>query len=83
MWQPDESGRVQTPLEPAVLSATLLLIPVLILENDAEGGWLTFASVANWLIWSLFAIELGMILIVAQRKGAALRAHWLDVASLC
>jgi voltage-gated potassium channel len=79
MWQ-DESGRVHTPFEPVVLAATLLLIPVLILETDAEGGWLTFAFAANWLIWVVFAVELGTILIVAQRKGAALRAHWLDVA---
>ena len=34
-----------------VLAATLLLIPVLILEADAEGGWLTFAYFANWVIW--------------------------------
>jgi voltage-gated potassium channel len=79
MWQ-DESGRVHTPFEPVVLAATLLLIPVLILEADADGGWLTFAYVANWLIWGVFAIELALILWVAQRRRAALRAHWLDVA---
>jgi len=79
MWQ-DESGRVHTSLEPIVLAATLLLIPVLILQADADGGWLTVAYVANWLIWVVFAVELGVILWVAQRKGAALRAHWLDVA---
>ena len=51
MWQ-DESGRVHTPLEPVVLATTLLLVPVLILEADADGGWLTFAYVANWVIWA-------------------------------
>jgi hypothetical protein len=35
---------------------------------------------ANWLIWGIFAVELAAILIVADRKWAALRAHWLDVA---
>jgi voltage-gated potassium channel len=79
MWQQEESGRVHTPFEPIVLAATLLLIPVLILQADAEGAWLTFAYVANWLIWGVFAVELVAILWVAQRKGAALRAHWLDV----
>lgn len=80
MWVQDESGRVHTPLEAVVLAATLLLIPVLILEADADGGWLTFASVANWGIWAVFAAELVLILCVAQRRKAALRAHWLDVA---
>ena len=36
--------------------------------------------VANWLIWPVFAFELAAILIVATRKRAALRTHWLDVA---
>jgi voltage-gated potassium channel len=81
MWKQDESGRVQTPLEPVVLVATLALIPVLIIESDAKSeGWQRFAVVANWLIWAVFAIELAAILIVATRKRAALRAHWLDVA---
>jgi len=79
MWQ-DESGRVHTPLEPVVLATTLLLVPVLILEADADGGWLTFAYVANWVIWAVFAIELALILVVADRRRAALRSHWLDVA---
>jgi voltage-gated potassium channel len=30
------------------------------------------------LIWLTFAAELAFILVVAPRKGAALRAHWLD-----
>ncbi len=63
-----------------MLAATLALIPVLILEADASGKWETAAWAANWVIWAVFAIELAAVLIVAQRKGAALRAHWLDVA---
>ena len=81
MWSQDESGRVHTPLEPVVLAATLALIPVLILEADAtSAGWQRFAEVANWVIWAIFAIELVAVLVVASRKKAALRAHWLDVA---
>jgi hypothetical protein len=63
-----------------VLAATLALIPVLLLENDTSGAWQTAAFIANWLIWAIFAIELAAILVVATRRGAALRAHWLDVA---
>jgi len=81
MWRQDESGRVHTPLEPIVLAATLALIPVLIIEADARSdGWQRFAEVANWIIWAVFAIELVAVLVVASRKMAALRAHWLDVA---
>jgi hypothetical protein len=79
MWQ-DESGRVHTPLEPVVLAATLLLIPVLILEADAHGGWLTFAYFVNWGIWGVFAAEFALVLYVGKRRRAALRAHWLDLA---
>jgi voltage-gated potassium channel len=81
MWKQDESGRVYTPLEPVVLAATLALIPVLILEADAtSAGWQRFAVVANWIIWGIFAFELALVLVVAERRKAALRAHWLDAA---
>ena len=53
---------------------------MLVIEADASGRWLTAAAGANWLIWAVFAVELAAVLIVADRKGAALRAHWLDVA---
>jgi voltage-gated potassium channel len=81
MWHQDESGRVHTPFEPVVLAATLALIPILIIESDAtSAGWQRFVDVANWVIWGVFVLELGAVLIVAPRKKAALRAHWLDVA---
>jgi voltage-gated potassium channel len=81
MWQQSEDGRVAHPFEPAILAATLALIPVLIIERDvSSGAWVTVAQVANWVIWAIFAAELTFILVVAPRKKAALRAHWLDVA---
>jgi voltage-gated potassium channel len=75
----EQSGRVTTPLEPFVLGATLAMIPILIIEADTSGGWHTFAVVANWFIWGVFAAELVVVLVVADRRAAALRAHWLDV----
>jgi len=80
-WEQTESGRVRTPFEPLVLVATLAMIPVLILQADAtSAGWKSFAEVANWLIWAVFAVEIAFVLVVAPRKRAALRAHWLDAA---
>jgi voltage-gated potassium channel len=63
-----------------VLAATLALIPVLILENSTTGAWQEAAFIGNWLVWAVFMFELAAILVVATRRGAALRAHWLDVA---
>jgi hypothetical protein len=80
VWTQDDSGHVRTPLEPLVLAATLALIPVLILENSTSGAWQTAAFIGNWLIWAVFAFELAAVLVVVTRRGAALRAHWLDVA---
>ena len=81
MWEQAESGRVRTPFEPVVLVATLAMIPVIIIQADATSDrWKTFAEVANWLIWAVFAVEIAFVLVVAPRKRAALRAHWLDAA---
>src|SRR4051794_6930883 len=80
MWTQGESGRVSTPLEPIVLGATLLLIPALIIQADVNSGpWLTVAYVINWAVWGIFVAEYALIMIVAPRKRAALRAHWLDL----
>jgi voltage-gated potassium channel len=81
MWTQTESGRVEHPFEPVVLAATLAMIPVLVVERDAKSaGWENAALAANWVIWAIFAAELAFVLTVAQRKRAAVRAHWLDVA---
>jgi voltage-gated potassium channel len=81
MWQQSSDGRVSHPFEPVILGATSALIPVLIIERDVSSGpWATAAEIANWVIWAIFAAELLFILVVAPRKAAAVRAHWLDVA---
>src|SRR5262249_12243829 len=81
MWTQEDSGRVVHPFEPVVLGATLAIIPVLVISaSSASEGWKTFAEVANWIIWGIFAAELVFILFVASRKRRALRAHWLDAA---
>jgi hypothetical protein len=59
MWQQLPSGRVTHRFELVVLTATLALIPVLIIENDAKSQkWQDIAYGANWVIWAVFALEL-------------------------
>jgi voltage-gated potassium channel len=78
-WRQLESGRVEHRLEPLVLAATLLLIPVLVTEADASShGWREAAQLANWGIWAVFLADLVLVLSVARRRKAALRAHMLD-----
>jgi hypothetical protein len=80
VWEQLDSGRVTHRFEWVVLVATLLLIPVLIIEFESNStGWKEFAIAANWAIWAIFLAEMVFILRVAPRRKAALRAHWLDV----
>jgi voltage-gated potassium channel len=83
VWRQDASGRVHTPLEPVVLGSTLLLIPAFIIQADAGSqAWLTLAYTINWVVWGFFVLEFVVVMLVAERKGAALRAHWLDAAPI-
>jgi cobalamin synthase len=69
VWEQAENGHVKHPFEPVVLIATLALIPVLIIEYDvSSGGWLTFAEIANWVIWAIFAAELAFT--CTSRRGS-------------
>jgi hypothetical protein len=79
MWKQLENGRVVHRYEWIVLAATLAVIPVFLIEAEAKSGrWKDIAYATNWLIWVVFAAELAFILVVAPRKAAALKAHWLD-----
>jgi voltage-gated potassium channel len=81
MWEQLPSGRVTHRFEWLVLAATVALIPVLVIDADVDsGGWQAFATAANWVIWAIFLAELVLILVVAPRKAAALRAHRLETA---
>jgi voltage-gated potassium channel len=81
VWRQLDSGRVVHRFEWVVIVATLAIIPVLVIETDVKsGGWRTFATTANWIIWAIFVADLVFVLTVAPRRLAALRAHWLDVA---
>src|SRR5207247_3350303 len=80
VWKQLESGRVVHRFEWVVLVAALALVPTLVIQADLKSSrWQDFATVTNWVIWSVFLAELVFVLIVAPTRAAALRAHWLDV----
>jgi hypothetical protein len=66
--------------EPLILVLALLVLPVVLIEaSDAGEHWKLAATVANWLIWVGFTLEVLFVAAVAPRRRAALRAHLLDV----
>ncbi len=80
-WHQLPSGRVTHSLEWVIILLALAVVPVILVEESSlSDGWKTIATAANWAIWFGFAAELGFISAVAEKKRAALRAHWLDVA---
>lgn len=79
MWRQARDGRIEHPFEPLLLVLTLLVIPVVLIETSgAPHGAKAAAYIANWVIWLGFLGELVFVLVVADRKRAALRAYWLE-----
>jgi voltage-gated potassium channel len=75
------SQRVAARFEPLVLVAAILTIPaVLLAQGHPAEPWRTVGSVADWVIWSVFALELVVMLAVVPSRRAWLREHPLEVA---
>jgi voltage-gated potassium channel len=59
----------------------LLLVPVLLLEETGtDPGVVGAATVANALIWALFALDYAIDLWRVADRGAYVRSHWFDLA---
>src|SRR5215218_7857355 len=64
-----------------VLIAAALVIPVVAIEqSDASETLRDIAGIANWVIWSIFLLEVVVMLALVPSKRAWLRSHPLDVA---
>lgn len=72
--------RLRRASEVAVVAAAALLLPVLLVEQHAHAPhWLALAAAADWMIWSVFAADLVLLLL----PGTPLRRRrWvlLDLA---
>lgn len=73
--------RVQGWFEWPVVTAALLTIPILVIQESHLGDpWETVGTILNWLTWGTFALEVVVMLWVVERRGAWLRAHLIDTA---
>ena len=67
-------------LEWPVLVAAAMVIPELIIEDhNPTGGLAVACTVANYVIWSAFALEVAIMLAVTTDRKRWCRTHWLDI----
>jgi voltage-gated potassium channel len=75
------SERIARRFQPIIIVATLLVVPVLILEeSDVPEPWPTIAAVGNWAIWLVFLAEVVVLLAVVPDRWRWVREHPLDLA---
>jgi len=72
-----EEHPIQRLTEAAVIVAALATIPVVILEE--RGSTAFVLTVADWLIWALFAFDLASDLHYSTNRWDHIRTHLLDV----
>jgi voltage-gated potassium channel len=61
--------------------AALAVIPVIVIEQShLSHGWKTLGNALNWTIWSVFALELLVLLSVTDSRSRWLRKHPLELA---
>ena len=71
-------GRAILPrLEVVVILAALLSVPLTIVELNGQNGE-TF-QIADWVVWSAFAIEYVLALAVADNRGRFVASAWLSL----
>jgi voltage-gated potassium channel len=64
-----------------VLIASLLVVPVIVLDQSHVGEpWRTIAAVTNWATWIVFLAEVCVLSAIAPSARGWLRSHPLDVA---
>jgi hypothetical protein len=68
-------------LDVPVLVAAAAVIPVIVLEQtNVSDGWKTLGTVLNWAIWTVFVVELVVMLSVTDSRSRWLREHPLELA---
>jgi voltage-gated potassium channel len=63
-----------------VLIAAAFVIPVLVLQNEKVTGILgSITHAADYVIWSIFALEVIVMMVVTTDRRRWARDHWLDI----
>ena len=73
--------RFEKTTEPLLILLAVAFIPVLVVPLSVElsPGWEQIFLGLEWLIWAVFAIDLGVRVSLTEHRIAYLRRHWLDV----
>jgi voltage-gated potassium channel len=78
-----EAAEIDQRMSTAMITATLLVIPDLILEEQPlRASWHTLALVGDWVIWLVFLVELTAILVFAEDWRSWLHRYPLAPAML-
>jgi voltage-gated potassium channel len=78
-----EAARIDARMRTVMITATLLVIPDLILqEQPLRASWHTVAMIGDWVIWLVFLVEFAAILIFAEDWLSWLRKYPLAPAML-
>jgi voltage-gated potassium channel len=76
----ERSERIATRLELPMLIASVLVVPIIAIEQTSLGEpWDTIAAVLNWTTWTAFLIEAVTMLAVVPKRWRLLRDHPLEV----
>jgi voltage-gated potassium channel len=79
----ERSRRVAARFETPMLIASLLVIPLLVIEeSDLGEPWTTVADILNWGTWLAFLFELIVMLAVVPSRKAWLRDHPVEVITV-
>jgi voltage-gated potassium channel len=76
----ERSARWQRRFNNPVIVAAIATVPLLILEQHHHTEPLqTILMVCDWIVWTIFAVELAVMLAVAPSRWRYMRAHPLQV----
>lgn len=76
----ERAERARRLFEVPILIAALLVVPVIIIEEQATSpAWQSVAVLANWTIWAAFLVEYLVVVTLAERKWHYTKKAWLDI----
>lgn len=77
----ERAQRIAERLDVPVLVVVFAAVPLLVAQSlDLPGTWGDVLDVVNWVIWSVFLLELVVMLAIVPDRAAWARANVLDIA---